>query len=119
MDVVFLVKVNLGLAKLLEEGGLYEICASNLQSCIDRIELFRNKRLARGVDSKRDSFLPFSLTCSARKMKIMTTAMKESYVRTKNQINREIRLRDRQLHGGRALEAEEVAEEEFETLESQ
>ncbi len=93
---MLLLKVNLSLAKLLEEVEEYMIAVSNLQICLRRVEDYRNNKLARGIESSKDLFLPFSLTCSARKIKQMVIGMKEQYIQVKNDINRRIRMIDRQ-----------------------
>ena len=45
----------------------------------------------RGVDSKKDIFLPFSITTSNERIVSMVEKMKEKYVDDKNKLNRLIR----------------------------
>lgn len=71
VDIIELCKINLSLAKFLEEDRESQLAADNLEICIDRIIAYRNAKLARGVDTSVDLFLPFSLTCSNRKIKDM------------------------------------------------
>lgn len=88
-----------------------------MRLCLLKIETYRNERLARGVESQKDLFLPFSLTCSNHKIKSMVTRMKDQYIAVKNYINREIRIKGRQLNSKALLDADEEQEEEFEVLE--
>jgi hypothetical protein len=103
----------------MEEAKDCKLAAENLRQCLSKIEAYRSNRLSRGVESQKDLFLPFSLTCSNQKIQQMVAKMKEQYVATKNQINRDIRIKQRGELGLPQLEADEENEEEYEILEIQ
>ena len=67
-DIIQLCKMNLSLAKFLEEDKELGLAVDNLNICLDKIVKYRNDNLSRGVNSSKDLFLPFSITCSNRKI---------------------------------------------------
>lgn len=71
VDIILISKINLSLAKFLEEDREPMIAADNLKECINRVIAYRNQLVTRGVDSTQDLFLPFAVTCSNRKIKEM------------------------------------------------
>jgi len=50
-DIVLLCKINLSLAKFLEEDKESQLAADNLRICLDRVIKYRNQLMTRGVDS--------------------------------------------------------------------
>lgn len=80
VDIILLCKINLSLAKFLEEEKEPQIAEENLKICIDRIIAHRNQITVRGVDSSKDLFLPFAITCSNYKIDDMLSKMREAWV---------------------------------------
>ncbi|CAD8200548.1 unnamed protein product [Paramecium pentaurelia] len=118
VDIILLCKVNLSLAKFLEEEKEAQVAEENLKICIDRIIQHRNSLTVRGVDSQKDLFLPFAVTCSNFKIDEMMNRMREAWINQKNQINREIRIKNRSNNKKQQLEDDELNEEEYELLEA-
>lgn len=78
----------------------------------------------RGVESQRDKFLPFTITCNNKKIRETVTKMKENYLETKNKLNAQIRYNKRLKQAQNAnkkfvdLEKDEKSEEEYESLQA-
>lgn len=104
------------MTKMLEIKEEYTLATQTLNFCITRLVNFRDKALMRGVESKCDKFLPHSLTCSNELIRKTVTKMKEKYIEVKNQINREIRAKEKEANNRPALNIEEAQEEEYEIL---
>lgn len=58
-----------------------------MRDCLDRIVSYRDSFMQRGVESQRDKFLPFTITCNNRKIRDTISKMRDSYVETKNKLN--------------------------------
>jgi hypothetical protein len=78
-DILLLSKINLELAKLLEEQRQYRIASDNLRLCLDRLRVFRDEYLSKGVDGRNDKILPFSISCSPKIIANTIEKMKISY----------------------------------------
>lgn len=118
-DIVLLCKVNLSLAKFLEEDKEPQLAVDNIKVCLEKLVTYRNERQKRGVDSSQDLFLPYAVTCSNYKIAQMIADMRESYVNHKNTITREMRIKQRSGLKKGQLDEDELAEEEYEVLEFQ
>jgi hypothetical protein len=94
-DIIWTTKLNLELSKLWEQRDEYKLATQCLRQTLNRIIARRNEILERGVESQRDLFLPFSLTCSNLKIEQMIKKMKEKYIEAKNTLNVHIRQNDR------------------------
>jgi hypothetical protein len=78
-DILLSTKINLELAKLLEENKLYKVAAGNVKLCLDKLRRFRDDYLSKGVEGNADRLLPFSITCSNADIKLTITQMREKY----------------------------------------
>ena len=101
---------------MLEVKEEFTLATQTLDSCLIRINDFRNKALLRGAVSKCDKFLPHSLTCSNESIRSTVKKLKERYIDVKNQINREIRAKEKEANNRPELLPEEAKEEEYEIL---
>ena len=101
---------------MLEVKEEFTLAKQTLSFCLTRFTDFRDKSLQRGVESKSDKFLPHCLTCSNELIRETITKMKERYIEVKNQINREIRAKEKEANNKTALNSEEAQEEEYEIL---
>ncbi|EAR94374.2 hypothetical protein TTHERM_00049190 (macronuclear) [Tetrahymena thermophila SB210] len=121
-DILWVSKYNIELTRLLEEQEEFKQASQNLRECLQRIVAYRDQFMERGVESQRDKFLPFTITCNNRKIKETIQKMKESYVETKNKLNAQIRYNKRLKTAQNAgkkfvdLEKDEQKEEEYESL---
>ena len=106
----------LELTKMLEIKEEYTLATQMLSFCLTRMVDFRDKALLRGVESKCDKFLPHSITCSNEMVRQTVTKMKDKYIEVKNQINSEIRAKEKEANNRPALNNEEAREEEYEIL---
>lgn len=113
-DMLLLCKVNLELAKILEETYQYSTGIQNIRVCLESIEKFRADYLNRGIEGKYDKLLPFSLTTSNRKLGQTLERIKERYLREKRSIAQMLRIRGRKENGQKRLTDQELKEEEFE-----
>lgn len=101
---------------MLEIKEEYTLATQTISFCITRVVDFRDKMLLRGVEGKCDKFLPHCLTCSNESIRQTIGKMKEKYIEVKNQINREIRAKEKEANNRPALNNEEAQEEEYEIL---
>lgn len=101
---------------MLEIKEEFTLATQTLSFCITRVVDFRDKMLLRGVEGKCDKFLPHCLTCSNESIRKTIEKMKEKYIEVKNQINREIRAKEKEANNRPALNNEEAQEEEYEIL---
>ena len=114
-DIIWTAKLNIELARMLEEEGDQLAAVQALRFCLDKILEYRDEQVARGVDKKNDVFLPACLTCNNIKISETIREMKESYIEWKNSLNRKIRKFKREKHG-KKLGSHEIEEEEYEHL---
>lgn len=78
-DILLAAKINLELAKLLEENKLYKVAADNVRLCLDKLRSFRDDYLSKGVEGNADRLLPFTITCSNAFIKQTITQMRDKY----------------------------------------
>lgn len=90
-DIVWICKMALELAKLLEQTNRFKEAAQILRTAQDRICTYRDEKLQRRLRSRLDLLLPFSLTCSNYKIQSMFEQMKVTYFQWKLSLERTIR----------------------------
>ena len=115
-DVLLLSRINLELIKLLEEEQEYQVASDNGRMCLDRIRIYRDGYLTRGVKGNSDKLLPLSVTCSSLKVKSTIVKMQEKFREQRNSINKLRRIRTRKQNHENALTEQELQEEEEEYL---
>ena len=108
----------LELTKILEKMNEYRLAVQYFRFCLKRISEYKDNNLQRGIESKLDLFLPFSLTCSNEKIKKTNKIMKNKYIEYKNKISSKIRTNERKSTNRQILNNEEAQEEEYETLDA-
>ena len=102
-DILLLCKVNLELAKLLEDSYQYRIAIENIRVCLENIDKFRSEYLKRGVEGKYDKLLPFSLTSSNIRLGQALSQIKEKYLNQKKTTAQILRIRKRRENGEKKL----------------
>lgn len=90
-DIIWICKMALELAKLLEQQARFKEAAQTLRTAFDRICWYRDEKLQRRLRSRLDLLLPFSLTCSNYKIQAMFDSMKARYFEWKLSLERTIR----------------------------
>lgn len=115
VDAIWTAKLNIELARLLEDKKQQLQAVQTLRFALDKIIEYRDQLYARGVNKDFDVFLPGTLTCNNIKITETVDSMKSAYILWKNNLNRKIR----KFHRGktRKLNLPEVEEEEYEHLE--
>lgn len=78
-DILFVSRVNLELVKLQEENQEYRAAGDNVKMCLDRIRVFRDDYLTKGVQGNADRLLPFSLSSSNILIKETLSRMKDKF----------------------------------------
>ena len=94
-DILLESKINIELAKLLEEGKFYKMAADNVRLCLDKLRKYRDEYLAKGVDGASDKLLPFSITCSNVEIKRVIEEMKVNYSKQRRRIEKALRINER------------------------
>jgi hypothetical protein len=115
-DIVWICKMALELAKLLEQQARFKEAAQTLRTAYDRLSWYRDEKLQRRLRSRLDLLLPFSLTCSNTKVDSMFGRMKSRYFDWKLALERTIRQTRRRKAKKKALTSKEEDEEEDEVL---
>lgn len=115
-DIIWICKMALELAKLLEQQARFNEAAQTLRNAYDRVSWYRDEKLQRRLRSRLDLLLPFSLTCSNAKIGVMFDRMKVRYFEWKLSLERTIRQTRRRKAKKKPLTAKEEDEEEDEVL---
>lgn len=92
-DILLQSKINLELAKLLEEMKLYKMAAENIKLCLDKLRKFRDEYLSKGVEGSNDKVLPFAITCSNNKIKSSIEAMRKKNYEQRRYLERVNRIK--------------------------
>jgi len=79
------------LCKLLEEFQEYRKAAQILRFAYNKIVDFKDKWFSRGVESKKDIFLPLTVTCNNIQIHKMIEEMKAKYYDWKTWLRKEVR----------------------------
>ena len=111
-DILLESKINLELAKLLEEAMFYKMAADNVKLCLDKLRKYRDEYFAKGVDGAADKLLPFSVTCSNVEIKRVIEEMKKSFSQQRRKLEKQLRIQERKDKGAKRLTQEELDEEE-------
>lgn len=114
IDILWTAKLNIELCKLLEEQGDFRKAAQLLRFANNKVIEFKDQLFARGVESKKDIFLPLTITCDNLKIRGMIEEMKNKYYDWKTWLRKEIRSQRREKAGGKVLEQDEAQEEDYE-----
>jgi len=114
IDVVWIAKLNIELCKLLEEKGDFRKASQLLRFTNNKIIEFKDQLFARGVESKKDVFLPLTITCDNLKIHDMIDEMKNKYYDWKMWLRKEIRAQRREKQNLKPLEQDEAHEEDCE-----
>lgn len=77
VDIILLCKINLTLAKFLEEMREFKTAVVNLRTCLEKVVQYRDEKVARGVESQSDVFLPICLTTNNKKIKQMVQKQRD------------------------------------------
>ena len=115
-DVLLLSRMSLELMKLLEEEQEYQVASQNGKMCLERIRMFRDDYLTRGVKGNHDKLLPLSLTCSSIKAANTIAKMQEKFRHQRNNINKLKRIKARKENHEDSLTEQSLQEEEDEYL---
>jgi hypothetical protein len=94
-DILLQCKITLELCKMLEDSKMYKMAADNLKLCLDRLRLFRDEYLSKGVEGIHDKILPFSVTCSSSQIKRTVEAMKKKFYEQRRHLEKANRIKDR------------------------
>ena len=90
-DILWISKMGLELAKLLEEKTRFKEASQTLRRAYDKIGQYRDEKMQRRLKSELDLILPFSLTCSNEKIEGMVKEMRQKYFEWKLTLERTIR----------------------------
>jgi len=78
---------------LLEERGDFRKAAQLLRIAHNKIIEFKDQLFSRGVESRKDIFLPLTITCDNLKINNMVGEMKNKYYEWKTWLRKEIRAK--------------------------
>ena len=81
------------MCKLLEEKEEYKRASQILKYTLNRITAYRDEILNRGVESKSDLLLPFTITCNNFSILTMLEKMKSNYYDWKTSLRKQIRAK--------------------------
>lgn len=114
VDIVWIARLSIELCKLLEERGDFRKAAQLLRFSNNKLIEFKDQLFARGVESKKDVFLPLTITCDNAKINDMIEEMKNTYYDWKSWLRKEIRAQRKGKEGLRPLDQDEAHEEDYE-----
>ena len=84
---------DIELSKLLEQKEEYRKAAQVLRFANGKIIAYKDEVYSRNVESKKDLFLPFAITCNNSMIKTLIEDMKSNYYQWKAWLRKRIRTK--------------------------
>lgn len=116
IDVLWISKMSLQLAKMLEEAAEFKESCQILRNCYQKIVDYRDEKILLRIESKNELLLPFCITCSNPKISNMLSKIGDKYFTWKMNLERKIRRVKRTKMRKHEFAPEEEDEEEDEVF---
>ena len=120
-SIIWFIKSTMELTKMLMQDEENHEGSQYLKTCYDMVVQFRDEQLIRGVETRKDLFIPYSITADNQKIGHMIEKIKDSFLIFKNEQSCITREKQRNKEFKPFLIKEEQLDElqEFQDLNSQ
>jgi hypothetical protein len=85
-SIIWFIKSTMELTKILMQDEENHEASQFLKTCYDMVVQYRDEQLSRGVESRKDLFIPYSITANNPKIGDMINQVINSYVSFKNEL---------------------------------